>query len=683
MPASVAVSPRNLFLVSFAALFLEMACIRWLNASVQVLSYFSNVVLVSAFLGLGAGAARGSRSSNLVAFLPWALLVLGAGTAAMSLAHFQVSYTGDVLFAASRFSQDAMLLSVPLSALGAFILNAAVFFTLGHELGRQVAGFRDGLKAYGYDIAGSLAGTVAFAAMSAVESPPWMWALCAMAPLLVLFVGHPRVLLSFGLGMAAVVQGLVLTDDATDWSPYYKVEARPYQATENVDLGFVILVNNVRIQDALAFGEPLARSPLAPWIPYYQLPYRMKTAEKVLILGAGSGNDAVLAKAFGATDIHAVEIDPVIARLGWTQHPMRPYQLPGVTVHVEDARAFASRSTDTFDLVVMSALDSHRQVGGTGSIRLESFVYTSESFQAVRKLLRPGGVFVVHLASSRPWMGPRAFASLQEAFGQAPVVFGTRDAAFGDLAYVVGNNAALPTDAALAAQGVYRVPPPSLDGVRPARDDWPFLYLESNAIPPVNAAVCVVMLLLAVLATGGRGRGSRRQRAHFFLLGAGFMLLETMSITRMALLVGTSWYVSAFVVAAVLVAIFATNALSAAGFGVPRRPAYALLLLSLLLCWWAPVQPLMEMALPARVAAGGLLIALPVAWASFIFSGSFRTVADRGAALGANLLGVVLGGSLEYLGNIVGMSALYLVAAALYALSWLVADEAQPAAAAE
>jgi len=44
----------ELFLASFAALLLELALIRWLPERVRVIAYFPNMVLIAAFLGLGA-----------------------------------------------------------------------------------------------------------------------------------------------------------------------------------------------------------------------------------------------------------------------------------------------------------------------------------------------------------------------------------------------------------------------------------------------------------------------------------------------------------------------------------------------------------------------------------------------------------------------------------------------------
>ena len=75
-------------------------------------------------------------------------------------------------------------------------------------------------------------------------------------------------------------------------------------------------VDNLRIQDALNFTPRLLESPLWPWFPYYQLPYHFMQPSKVLILGAGAGNEALVALMYGAKEVHVVEIDPVIASLG-------------------------------------------------------------------------------------------------------------------------------------------------------------------------------------------------------------------------------------------------------------------------------------------------------------------------------------------------------------------------------
>jgi hypothetical protein len=61
----------------------------------------------------------------------------------------------------------------------------------------------------------------------------------------------------------------------------------------------------------------------------------------------------------------------------------------------------------------------------------------------------------------------------------------------------------------------------------------------------------------------------------------------------------------------------------------------------------------------------------PVFIANLVFASRFRDTADPTTAFGANLLGAMLGGVLEYLSLITGYRGLLVVAALLYALAWI------------
>ena len=54
----------QLVLTAFLMLFIELALIRWLGANVLYLAYFSNVVLLGSFLGIGLGFLWTSRSTR-------------------------------------------------------------------------------------------------------------------------------------------------------------------------------------------------------------------------------------------------------------------------------------------------------------------------------------------------------------------------------------------------------------------------------------------------------------------------------------------------------------------------------------------------------------------------------------------------------------------------------------------
>lgn len=108
-------------------------------------------------------------------------------------------------------------------------------------------------------------------------------------------------------------------------------------------------------------------------------------------MGAGTGNDVASALRHGATHVDAVEIDPLILRLGKRFHPEHPYDSPRVTVHVDDARAFFKKTKRKYDLIVFGYLDSHTMLTSFSSVRLDNYVYTLESLREARGLLREAG----------------------------------------------------------------------------------------------------------------------------------------------------------------------------------------------------------------------------------------------------------------------------------------------------
>jgi hypothetical protein len=55
-------SYRQLVLVSFLSLFVEMLMIRWVSSEIRIFAYFKNFVLVACFLGFGLGCYLDRKS---------------------------------------------------------------------------------------------------------------------------------------------------------------------------------------------------------------------------------------------------------------------------------------------------------------------------------------------------------------------------------------------------------------------------------------------------------------------------------------------------------------------------------------------------------------------------------------------------------------------------------------------
>jgi len=386
----------------------------------------------------------------------------------------------------------------------------------------------------------------------------------------------------------------------------------------------------------------------------------------VLIVGAGNGNDVAVALSEGAKHIDAVEIDPVIQSIGARDHPDRPYEDPRVSVHIDDGRAFLERSDRRYDLIVFALPDSLTLVSGQSSLRLESYLFTLQAMQSVRRHLRDGGVFTMY-NYYRPDVFDRFAETITKAFGhppcidRGPVGLGPRRQAV----LTVGRAA---DDIVCATPWVSPARAPMV-----ATDDWPFPYLKSRSIPRFYLVTLVLILLGSAALTRHFGGpfGEMRPYLDLFFMGAAFLLLETKNVVQFALLFGTTWFVNALVFFGILLAVLLAVEVASRVTLPPAKLLYALLTAALVIAWLVPPETLLSMPfLPRLGAAVGIAFA-PVFLANLVFAQRFRDVGSSTVAFGANLLGAMVGGVLEYAALITGYRALLAVVFVLYLLAFL------------
>jgi len=201
-------------------------------------------------------------------------------------------------------------------------------------------------------------------------------------------------------------------------------------------------------------------------------------------------------------------------------------------------------------------------------------------------------------------------------------------------------------------------------------DDWPFFYLKYRHLPGHNiwGLAIVLVLSLAILVAFAPVR-SVRFNPHFFFLGAGFMLIETNSVIRLALLFGSTWLVNSIVFFSILVMILLANL-----YVIKRKPTkmswyYICLAGSLLLNIFVNLSQFLVAMGTLRLVASCLFLFLPMFFAGIIFASSFRRSANPDMDFGANIAGVVLGGILEYLSLVTGYRLVLVMVLALYMLS--------------
>ena len=667
----------HLLCVSFLGLFLELALIRYINSTVQIVAYFNNFLILSAFLGLGFGSLFVRYRLNLFRFFPYiALGVIGLMTY-LDRFGYQGQNT-DLIYWFLPVSGNQPSMPVALAITLVFFANFLFFIPLGERLGLCLSLFENRLLAYSLDLGGSILGVAGFACMSWLQTTPITWFSFAglLAFILLAEQYHRRSFFTQGvpaLLALALAAASTMIPPQGQWSPYYKITYSPYYLTNagaTDFIGYSIAVDKLRIQDALNFSPALDKSNFYVWLDYYRLPYHFREPGRVLILGGGSGNDAAIALREGAEKVDIVEIDPVIGRFGYSLHPHQPYKDAKTRLITDDARAYLRRSSETYDLIIMNALDSHHQAPGLSTLRLESYMYTVESFRDVQRLMKPETLFVVHLSSTRAWMGERLFWTLTEAFGKKPRLFMTAGSPFMSIAFSYGPDEVLSNDRFPGQGGLTELPTLTAStAVTLATDDWPHLYLPDRQVPGVYLLVLGIIVILTFTAFRAAGSISVTKNLQMFLLGAGFMLLETRSITKAAVLFGATWIVNAIVISGILVVIFAGNLLVMRNRCPHKYVAYAGLFLSLLLGYLVEVNFILDYSFWMRVVFAGFWLGFPIFFASLVFSTAFKNVSDVAGAFGSNLLGVVIGGALEYSSMILGLNALYLLAIALYAMA--------------
>jgi hypothetical protein len=741
-------SPRALLVVLAGAssLLVELTILRYLPGQIRVLGYFTNFVLLAAFVGMGVGmlGVRRWPVERISQLGPIAVLAL------VALAHLgrgiHVGGSADeVLFL--EYSTVAAL-KIPLYPFLflAYVVIALAFVPIGTCVGLTLDGGGgqddNALKRYAWNIIGSLIGIALFAAVSALGLSPPFWAAFASGSLLVLLVlffpaSRRKSIAVNGFIVALTIVLVWRGSRDAEWSPYQKITTAPaiYHSKGGLvqewnlprlssaeraltsalpkESGFVVRVNDDSYQTPLDLRDDALKAypQLAGLRTQYDLPYTARPPGRVLVLGAGTGNDVAAALRMGATSVDAVEIDAEILKLG-ADHPEHPYADPRVTTHLTDARSFLSRGSSgssgsggsrgssthlLFDTIVYGLLDSHVLISGMSNMRLDSYVFTTESFALAKQHLTPAtGMLIVSHAVSTPWFADRMRLTLAGAFDGRPPMF-VSETVRHPIGYVYAAGDIVPEGHA-AAQGTV-----------PLTDDWPFVYLRSRTIPQ-EYLIAMALMALASIGLVRMGAGARFAGfdVHFFALGAGFLLLETRGLAVLALLVGSTWGVTSLVFAGVLTMAFLSTVVAGRIKIRPKkndrtiRLVYMLLAALLLLATAVNVGDLLSASPVVRAILGSLLISLPLLASGVVFSTSLvRTAGAAGAggaagaagaggaagvagaagagegggggasrALASNLIGAVAGGLAEYLSMVIGFRLLVIVAAVFYALAF-------------
>ncbi len=665
----------EMFALSFTALFLEMMVIRWVPSVMHLVAYYANLMLLSSFLGLGAGALASGRRWNLFGWFP-VFLACDIGMLLLDRNAVLATSASEL-----HFSELPPSMFHAFTLVRIFAMNALVFLPLGQRMGVLFRSLPR-LTAYAWDLAGSLGGTLCFGLFSLKFFSPVL----GMAGVMLVYLGIcgvRRWLYAIPV-FAAVLFVIVRNNDPRAiWSPYYYITVTRHetprvteyppdpQELKKIDPPLYLVRVN---QFGYHYDGTLDARRYSPGGTMYLvelqycLPYTIAAGrDRILVVGAGGGFDVEAALLCGAKHVDAVEIDPAVIAISRRFSAGAPYSDPRVSIINDDARAFLARAKPGYDFLVFGFLDSQALFSTMNNVRLDGYVYTVESMRSAFRLLNDHGMLSLSFLLGRPWLAPKLFALVAEATGREPAAYIDPIGQTLILCLSKDPQVVLP-QSLIHYKRIYFN---KLDLELPT-DDWPFLYLIRKTIPSdyLIAIGCLLAFSIGALAWLRRGTFGRAD-LHFGLLGMGFLLLETKGISDSTLFFGMTWLVTLIVVSGVLLMVIGANLvaerLRAFSFWM-YAPLFAILLLLLAV----PREHVLQFGFSGRLLWTLLVVPLPVFFAGIIFSTTFRDAVEPSAAFGANLIGAMLGGFCEYLAMAVGNHRLSLLVLVAYLGSLLV-----------
>jgi SAM-dependent methyltransferase len=666
------------------SLFLELAIIRWQSSMFEFFAFYKNFGLLACFAGLGIGysTARNREGVPLCLAIPllaWQFLLLTF--LRYGLAFGQISSLERVPFTEQlsmgvEVGRPTQFFAIYLLLVVVFLLTVLAFLPIGQLCGRLMD--RTGqLKAYGFNLFGSLLGVLLIFLVSSLWTPPVIWFGLSFL-ILIFFMVRSTKFLFFAFVSAVMALTILAWPANPTWNRIYS----PYQLLE---LGYgengLLLMRAAGnyYQRVYNLSNAAIKGTTDPKLlavrNYYELPYRIAgSTGDVAIVGSGTGNDVAAALRSGARHVEAIEIDPAILLAGKENHPERPYSDSRVHAVVNDARSFFRNTQGQFDVVAYGLLDSHTLLSHASSVRLDSFVYTVEGLREARTHLKAHGVLSLSFAVINDALGAKIYRMMQQAFDGKPpyCIFADYDSS---VIFIQSKNGdlQLPRDV-LAESGFaersefYRTWNRPVDV---STDDWPFLYMPRRIYPVSYLPMFGLVLLVSFfLSRDFLDERPRISHLPFFFLGAGFMLVETKAITELGLVFGNTWQVIAVAIAGILTMSFLANTAVQWFRWRGSFLSHLFVLAALFAGWWIAKGGGLPSTNLGRLGTA-LLLTCPIFFSGLVFSSLLSKESRVSSVMAVNLLGAMCGGILEYNSMYFGFRFLYLLAMGLYALSFV------------
>ena len=679
------------WLIALAAglgLFLELSIIRIHSSYFQLFAYFKNLSLLSCFLGLGIGY---SFSRIRLFSLNWTFPIIALQVSFM----FLLKETPVTLFFQNPISEIwNMGQSIAIGYLHIiliyffiaviFLLNAVAFIPLGHLVARLMMNCNT-LKAYSYDLIGAILGIILFTILSFLWTGPTVWLLISFAAI-IFFQLNLRLNIKFNcISLVILILSLntFLDPDKMDLhSPYQNVSLK----FSNVSHSPVeVKSNNLWLQTPINLSDEFYQQLNSSWHKFYIIPYvsTKKKFEDILIVGSGTGNDVAAALRNTKARIDAVEIDPLVADIGVRLHPEKPYLDSRVNLVINDARNFIKETEKKYDMIVYSLLDSHANLSSKGVVRLDSYVYTVESFFEASKKLKDNGIIFLSFAISTEEMGNKIYKMLKMNFDYDPIILKRNDMAKssdfveGIYSFAVSNKEHLLdlSKTNYIETSMFK-DKKFYDQVDVSTDDWPFFYMSYRIYPTSYAVLISVIFIISLIFLKKLTKMNYNKFSFTcFFLGVGFMLMETKGITELAKIYGSTWVVVSVVITAILSMAYLANLMIIKNIKISVNKIYFFLILSLFLTYLISYINFYNYPTIYLKFLIPFILTFPVFFSGLAFSKELVSYGSTANALSCNILGAIVGGLLEYNSMFFGFKFLYILAIIFYFLAYVTSNK--------
>jgi hypothetical protein len=127
------------------------------------------------------------------------------------------------------------------------------------------------------------------------------------------------------------------------------------------------------------------------------LAYYIRHAGRAAVIGVGGGRDVLSAYLFGFRDVTGVELNPIF--IDMLSRVLRSYNhladLHGTRLFVDEARSWFAKSSEHFDSIQMSLIDTWAATGAGAFSLSENGLYTVQGWRTFFDHLTPSGTFTV------------------------------------------------------------------------------------------------------------------------------------------------------------------------------------------------------------------------------------------------------------------------------------------------